>query len=113
MKLTTILISLFFFCGIGNSFAQETARAAQSTDIEGAKWIREVYRYLDLSKEKNAPLYYPVIPEQGRMNLFTMIFKLLSENKISAYEYLDGREVFTDEYKIDFKEFLDRFGISV
>lgn len=113
MKLTTILISLFFFCGIGNSFAQETARAAQSTDIEGAKWIREVYRYLDLSKEKNAPLYYPAIPEQGRMNLFTMIFKLLSENKISAYEYLDGREVFTDEYKIDFKEFLDRFGISV
>ncbi|BBD44586.1 Hypothetical protein PEIBARAKI_4579 [Petrimonas sp. IBARAKI] len=83
----------------------------QSTDINDAKWLREIYRYLDLSKEGNAPLYYPVLPEQGRMNLFTLIFNLLSENKITAYEYLDGREVFTDEYKIDFKEFLDRFGI--
>lgn len=137
MKLTTILFSLFVFCGIGNGFAQETARerltrnreesqknasvelstrAVQmnppSTDMEDAKWIREIYRYLDLSKEENAPLYYPVQPEQGRMNLFTMIFKLLAENRITAYEYLDGREVFTESYKIDFKEFLDRFGVS-
>ena len=131
-----VMIFLSFF-SLANIFAQETARErinrqqqgtqnntsiganvraeqmnrTQSTDISNAKWSREIYRYLDLSKEGNAPLYYPVMPEQGRMNLFTMIFKLLSENKITAYEYLDGREVFTDEYKIDFKEFLDRFGI--
>lgn len=138
MKFKPIFISLFIFCCIGNSFSQETARErlqrqnqgqpnanstlgltsrakqinrTQSTDIDDVKWLREVYRYLDLSKEGNAPLYYPVLPEQGRMNLFTLLFKLLSENKITAYEYLDGREVFTDEYKIDFKEFLDRFGI--
>lgn len=100
----------------GNASVGLSVRAAQmnrtqSTDIEDAKWSREIYRYLDLSKEGNAPLYYPVMPEQGRMNLFTMIFKLLSENKIAAYEYLDGREVFTNEYRIDFNEFLDRFGI--
>lgn len=138
MKFKPIFISLFIFCCIGNCFSQETVRQrlqrqnqghsnandtlgltsraeqmsrTQSLDISDAKWLREVYRYLDLSKERNAPLYYPVLPEQGRMNLFTLIFKLLSENKIMAYEYLDGMEVFTDEYKIDFKEFLDRFGI--
>ncbi len=135
MKKLSILFILFSFC-LANIFAQQTAREritqnaegsqnksvgvsvraeqmnrTQSTDISDAKWSREIYRYLDLSKEGNAPLYYPVIPEQGRMNLFTMIFKLLSEGKITAYEYLDGREVFTDEYKIDFNEFLDRFGV--
>ena len=96
---------------VGLSVRAAQMNRTQSTDIEDAKWSREIYRYLDLSKEGNAPLYYPVMPEQGRMNLFTMIFKLLSENKIAAYEYLDGREVFTDEYRIDFNEFLDRFGI--
>lgn len=135
MKKLSILFILFGFC-LANISAQQTAREritqnaegsqnksvgvsvraeqmnrTQSTDISDAKWSREIYRYLDLSKEGNAPLYYPVIPEQGRMNLFTMIFKLLSEGKITAYEYLDGREVFTDEYKIDFNEFLDRFGV--
>ncbi len=93
-----------------------TARAAQmnryqTDNMENARWLREIYRYLDLDNDKNASLYYPVQPEDGRMNLFTMIFKLLSEGKINAYEYVDGRESFTDEFKIDFKEFLDRFGI--
>lgn len=136
MKRTTLL-GLLITCIIFSASAQETARerlsrnaetrknvasadlparAAQmnrhnADDISEAKWLRQVYRYLDLSKEENAPLYYPVLPEQGRMNLFTLIFKLLSKNRIRAYEYLDGREIFTDEYKIDFKEFLDRFGI--
>ncbi|MDO5523497.1 MAG: gliding motility protein GldN, partial [Bacteroidia bacterium] len=137
MKKTSILTLLLFLSGFFPISAQETARerlsknaeanqnnasggssvrAAQmnrgnAADFSNAKWLREIYRYLDLSKEENAPLYYPVMPEQGRMNLFTMIFKLLAENKISAYEYLDGREVFSPEYKIDFKEFIDRFGI--
>ncbi len=136
MKKLSIILILFSFC-LMNISAQETARErlmqrdansenhtsvgltvraqqmnrTKSADIENVKWMRVVYRYLDLSKEGNAPLYYPMMPEQGRMNLFTVIFKLLSENKISAYEYLDGREVFTDEYKIDFNEFLDRFGV--
>lgn len=87
------------------------ANRSQSVDIDNAKWSRVIYRYLDLSKEKNAPLYYPVLPDAGRVNLFTMIFKLFANDKIDAYEYLDGREAFTDEYKINFMEFVDRFGI--
>lgn len=85
---------------------------SQTQNIENAPWMREIYRILDLNKDKNAVLYYPVTPIGDRMNLFTMSFRLLAKGEIKAYEYLvDGREVFTDEYAIDFKEFLNRFSI--
>lgn len=93
------------------SLRSEQLNRYSQADTDNAKWLRIIYRYLDLSDDKNAPLYYPVQPEQGRANFFTSIFRLLSEGKIDAYEYVDGNEVFTDKYKIKFKEFLDRFGI--
>ncbi len=83
----------------------------QTQNIKDVPWIKEVYRQLNLKEEPNTPLYYPVEPVGDRMNLFTLIFKLLSENKIVAYEYLDGREIFTDQYKVNFKVLLDRFRI--
>lgn len=33
-----------------------------------------------------------------------MIFRLLSTGSITAYEYLDGKEIFTDQYKVKFKK---------
>lgn len=45
------------------------------------------------------------------MNLFTLIFKLLMDNKIPAYNYVDGREVFTEEEKIDFENILTKYQI--
>lgn len=137
MQTKRLLILVSLMVGAATLFAQETARERierrrQSTvqqqtavtnirmqqrnfhsdeSIENAKWSRIIYRYLDLSKEANAPLYYPVIPVDGKMSLFTMLFNLLQENTIPAYEYLDGREEFSEEYRIDFQELLDRFGI--
>ncbi len=100
-----------------NSLPQLSVRAANmnqsmTQDISNVRWMREIYRLVDLNKEKNAPLYYPVEPIGDRMNFFTMIFRLLSTGSITAYEYLDGKEIFTDQYKVKFKEgFLDRFKI--
>ena len=37
--------------------------------------------------------------------------KLVTNNQVPAYEYLDGREIFTDQYKINVQEMLDRFHI--
>lgn len=74
-------------------------------------WIREVYRYVDLTKENNAALYYPVQPIGNRMNLFTLLFKLLMDGKITAYNYIDGREVFTESEKVDVKNLLDKYEI--
>ncbi len=74
-------------------------------------WMREIYRQIDLQKEANTPLYYPEDVIDGQENLFRMVFNLVLNGRIPAYEYLDGREVFTDKYKVKVNEMLDRFGI--
>lgn len=75
------------------------------------QWMRVIYRELDLDKDRNAALYFPEEPVAGQENLFRIIMRLLSENRIPAYEYLDGREIFTDQYRIKTKDVLDRFYI--
>ena len=79
---------------------------------EDVVWKRDVYRQLDLTLDKNAPLYYPVEPMSGKVNLFTYLFDLLLTGKISAYEYkLDGNESFSSRDKIDVKELMNRHHI--
>lgn len=72
---------------------------------------REIYRQIDLTNEKNTPLYFPEDIIDGQENLFRLILRLVVEGRIPAYEYLDGREVFTDQYKINVGDMLDRFDI--
>ena len=79
--------------------------------IESARWSRVIYRHIDLTNPTNSPLYFPETPVEGKMNLFTTLFRSLQNNEIKAYEYLDGRESFTDEHLINFTEFMDRFDI--
>lgn len=93
------------------SIRMEQMNRGQDKEIENAKWSRVIYRYLDLSREANAPLYYTGAHSEGRIDLFSMIFRLLQAQRIQAYEYLDGREEFTEEYLIDFSELLRRFDI--
>ena len=79
---------------------------------EDVVWRRDVYRQLDLTPDKNAPLYYPVEPSAGQINLFTYLFDLLLTGKITAYQYkLDGNESFTSRDKVDVKELLERYHI--
>ena len=40
---------------------------------EDVVWKRDIYRQLDLMKDKNAPLYYPVEPIGKQVNLFTYL----------------------------------------
>lgn len=76
-------------------------------------WKRDIYRALDLTKDENAPLYFPVEPKDGQVNLFTLLFQLLNEGKIPAYKVkLDGLEDFSKENRMHFKEFLDDNGID-
>lgn len=74
-------------------------------------YMREIYRDLDLTKAENAPLYYPEDLIDGRENLLRVILGAVVDGRIPAYEYLDGRELFTDQYKVNVGEMLDRFGI--
>ncbi len=75
-------------------------------------WRRDIYRELDLTKEENSGLYYPVEPLGKQLNLFTYVFKLALNGYIPVYEYrLDGNEVFDDSSKVKIKTLLDNYHI--
>ncbi len=74
-------------------------------------WMRIIYRQLDLNKIENATLYYPEEPTENQTSLFRMIMKLVTNGQVKAYEYLDGRELFTEQYQINVREMLERFHI--
>ena len=74
-------------------------------------WMRVIYRQLDANNDNNAPLFFPEEKTQDQENLFRIIMRLLANNQIQAYEYLDGREIFTDEYRIKVRDMLDRFHV--
>lgn len=74
-------------------------------------YMRQIYRQLDLTKDANTPLYFPEDVIDGQENLFRIILGLVVDGRIPAYEYLDGREVFTDQYRINVPDMLDRFEI--
>ena len=103
---------------------QEDTSGPKITDrmqgfFDGAKthdadlaYERVIYRQLDLKNmAENTPLYFPEDVVDGQQNLFRIILGLVVDGKIPAYEYLDGREVFTDQYKVKVGEMLDRFDI--
>ena len=91
----------------------ERARAqypVQATVPSEVNWKRDIYRELDLKKEVNAALYYPEEPLGDRVNFFTLVFRLIIDGKIPAYEYrLDGNELFTDSNKVDVGSLLEKF----
>lgn len=89
----------------------ETFYQESETPESDLQWMRIIYRQLDLQKEANAPLYFPEEPTEGEESLFRIILRLLANNQVEAYEYLDGREVFTEQYRIKVKDMLDRFHI--
>lgn len=79
---------------------------------ENVSWRRDVYRSLDLKKDENAALYYPVEQRGGEQNLFTLMFRLFSTGKLPVYKYTtDGVEDFRTENRMKFKEFLDRYDV--
>ncbi len=89
--------------------SQYTAQTAMPTEVT---WKRDIYRELDLKKEKNAALYYPEQPLGDRVNFFTLVLNLILDGKIKAYEYrLDGNELFTPDNELDIENMLDKFYI--
>ncbi|MBO7119717.1 MAG: gliding motility protein GldN [Bacteroidaceae bacterium] len=75
-------------------------------------WKRDIYRQLDLTKDKNAPMYYPVEPMGKQVNLFTYLFRLILTGRINAYTYkLDGNESFDEKDKLPVRDMLERYGI--
>jgi gliding motility associated protien GldN len=79
---------------------------------EEVVWRRDIYREIDLNRDANGGLYYPVEPIDKQLNLFTYIFKLALNNYIPVYEYrLDGNEVFNDSSRVKMKTVLENYHI--
>ena len=74
-------------------------------------WMRVIYRQLDAETVNNAPIFFPEEKTQDQENLFRIIMRLIINNQITAYDYLDGREIFTDQYRINVRDMLDRFHV--
>src|SRR3712207_9247290 len=63
---------------------------------EDVVWRRDIYREVKLTDEANSGLYHPVTPTDGKMNLFTFIFKLMLRHAITVYNYdMSGNEDFS------------------
>lgn len=85
---------------------------SQTKEMDNAPWMREIYRFIDLEKDNNAALYYPVTPMGERTNLFTLIFRNFQNGNIAVYKFrLDGTEIFDEENRETFKEVLENFDI--
>jgi len=93
------------------SLKQNKVPEAQAVRGEDIVWKRDVYRIIDLHKIQNGGLYYPAEPNGDQKNLFTTLFELVASNQVTAYEYFDGREVFTDKYVLKVKDMLKSFDI--
>ena len=90
--------------------SQYTAQTSMPTELT---WRRDIYRELDLKKEKNAALYYPEDPLGDRVNFFTLVLNLILDGKVKAYEYrFDGNELFTPDNVLDIESMCDRFYID-
>ena len=137
MNMKHILFILISLCFMGTATAQPKKSRVQTTRSTSAKkaqdatpsraslmfptsvdvpetptWRRDIYRTLDLTKDENAPLYFPVEPQGDNINLFTLLFQLLNTGKIPAYEYkLDGVEDFQQSNRMHFKDMLERYHI--
>ena len=137
MNMKHILFILISLCFMGTATAQPKKSRVQTTRSASAKkaqdatpsraslmfptsvdvpetptWRRDIYRTLDLTKDENAPLYFPVEPQGDNINLFTLLFQLLNTGKIPAYEYkLDGVEDFQQSNRMHFKDMLERYHI--
>lgn len=74
-------------------------------------WMRVIYRDVKLDNPKNMPLYYPEEVVDGQENLFRIIMRLVADNQIPVYEYLDGKEIFNDQYRVKVADMLNRFHV--
>lgn len=95
----------------GISVRRQAFNRLLTQETENAPWKRIIYREVNLDSAENAALYYPPRPAEGRQNLFYTLFRLIEEDKVPAYEYVDGAELFDEAHRLKFRDFLDRFGI--
>ena len=95
----------------GKTLRQQAFDAYQKDEVEETPWQHIVYRELDMTKDDNASLYFPIEPMDGLTSLFRVIMDAVVKGELPVYEYLDGREVFTEKFQVKPKDILDKYDI--
>ncbi len=96
-----------------SSFKDVLLPSPQSRTKQNVLWTKTVWRMIDLREQFNFPMYYPINESNGRKSLFLTIFDLLKEGKVSAYEYIEEKEDFSDAYKLTFSKVLKETKIDI
>lgn len=68
-------------------------------------WMHRVWRVIDFKEKINQVFYYPLVPDQGRKNLTTILDEALTEGRIRAFE----DDMFTTEIT-NWPEYKEKFG---
>lgn len=98
--------------GVSDRMKERLGEGNSSLSEGDMQWMRVIYRELDLTKEENAPLYFPEEPMEDQENMFRIIMRLLASGEIPAYEYpVNGTETFNDKSRVNLRDQLDRFYI--
>lgn len=107
-KIEVILLGLFFFLS-PSLFAQVVDEPEDNSDgfytkeselIENGKkafdfpyvreadvvWAHRVWRVIDFKEKINQVFYYPIAPDQGRKNLFTILDEALTSGQIRGFD---------------------------
>lgn len=107
-RLEVILLSLFLFLS-PSVFAQVVDEPEDNSDgfytkeselIENGKkafdfpyvreadvvWAHRVWRVIDFKEKINQVFYYPIAPDQGRKNLFTILDEALTSGQIRGFD---------------------------
>lgn len=63
-------------------------------------WQWRIWRVIDFREKQNQVFYYPITPEQGRINFYTALEQAISEGKIKIYE--------DDEFKVEITDWETR-----
>lgn len=91
--------------------ARQFAESLTDQDEDYTAWSRSVLRLLERKERANAPLFYPEVTTAKQGNLFALLFRLLSEGKITAYRYQDSQIAWDEAPQLTFAELLERFSI--
>ncbi len=63
-------------------------------------WAHRVWRVIDFKEKINQVFFYPISPDQGRKNLFTILDEALTEGRIRGFETdMFAKEVNWEEMK--------------
>lgn len=91
----------------------KNSKIVPSQELRGEDilWKREVYRMVDLTNGLNGALYYPIDPTADRKNLFCTMIELIAGGKLTAYEQLDGKELFDEAHILNFKDMLKKHDV--